>query len=1034
VISLERGAPAPLALEFLYGRGFIVLCSALSFGAATLNDCKLEVPELRGLVDIGGSLARFRRTRTLLHEASATIRLGQLAFGHEPEDELALGLFPEEGRIWLVAEVRHSESSTTQFAAEVVLGPAESGVVQFVATELVAFGDVAGPACTALQRLIAARLSSLDPAVVRTMRSRPSALSWDVGRWIGLCTVAQRGWKLPGRGRVGPIAVSVVDDEVSLRVGAELTERDRRASRIGAATNAADDALEVGDTQSAIEALREASLIHGQDRLRAARLADLLIASGRPAHVTEATSLPLSSIQRASLECRVAAAARDGAAVVQALGRAVESADAAQHLGASVAARIALARQLALRNDSSAVGLVRDAARIASRHPVVRRAELAVPRLLDDAGAVDTTARVRRLAERAAIQSGDHPRVVEFGDAASDTWGEEDWNSEDWEAVRRQQPSRKPPAASTIAASAANAGVRSSSAAARSIGAVQQQAPPSSGPDAGGMATRDVAAVPDDHVDQRRTLLQKARSGGDDGEVASALVALADVTTDGPAAAVLFAEAGSLFFYELEDEASALTALERARELDQDGAGADYAVLSALESLYEDTSDSEGLLRIYDAKLAQAQEPEVRRVFQLTMAGVLLNALNRPERALPLCDEVIREDARSVPGRRTRAKVLEALGRRRDAAVELDRILAMPELDAIERHDVLRDAAKAWMGSEPKIAEERFAEILSSFPADTEALAALKHIRGERGDWAAYVSGLGYELGVLLGHTDPASLAVAKVRIADVPSPLRTTAASIIAEAAEVELRQRGHAASAIEYLLLALRLSPEDPTLWETLAEAARDAGDDAMLADALEALLPHLLDSAAQDATAEEALAARRRVSAPITPASEDPAARLAVLMQQAQDGYAADAVSAVDKWLPDVRDAALRRTLLLKKATWLTRRLGDPAAGLLPLKGALILAPDSVETRCVLLETYAALGRSSGAQDQMREIVTLLATTPLQPSLATEVAMTFARWCASSVPPRDGDISNWLDEGAIAWRGPLEEALLPRSSNAP
>ena len=408
------------------------------------------------------------------------------------------------------------------------------------------------------------------------------------------------------------------------------------------------------------------------------------------------------------------------------------------------------------------------------------------------------------------------------------------------------------------------------------------------------------------------------------------------------------------------------------------------------------------------------------------MAGVLLNALDRPDRALALCDEVVTDDARSVPARRMRAKVLLALARVRDAAQELDTVLLMPELDEIERHDVLRDAAKAWSESDPAVAEERFAEILESFPADTEALATLKRIRGERGDWAAYVAGLGYELGVLLGHDAPSKADVARVRVAEVPPPLRTTAASIIAEAADVELRQRGHTATAIEFLQLALRLSPDDPTLWESLAEAARDAGDDTMLAEALDALLPHLLDGAARDAAEAEAEAARQRAATPSPGAEEDPSSRLLALDKLAAVAPA-EAVASVDQWLPDVRDASLRRALLLKKATWLTRRLGDPAAGLLPLKGALILAPDSIETRCVLLETYAALGRSSGAQDQMREIVALLASAPMAADVVNEVAMTFARWRGSIAPPRDASISHWLDDATSAWRGPLEDALL-------
>lgn len=496
--------------------------------------------------------------------------------------------------------------------------------------------------------------------------------------------------------------------------------------------------------------------------------------------------------------------------------------------------------------------------------------------------------------------------------------------------------------------------------------------------------------------------LAEARASGDPNALVSVLPDVAEITTAPAQRARLLSELGQLLYYEIEAPSQALQYLEEAERLDPDGAGADYALLSALEAIYEDTASAEGLMTVYRRKLAQAAGDEIRNVYRLLMAGVLVDQLGQPDEALTLLAEVLESDPRSIPALRLRAKIWHAQGRHEDAATGMQALINMREVDPFERQELLRELGRIEWHALDRLddAASRFESLLGEIPGDTDCISSLKQIYAKGAAWDRYLDVLRRELGILAGtpskFTDIDE--AGRAAIDTIPGPLRDTYGKILNEAAEVVRSRLSDPARALAMLNQAASFAPADMFIQETRLRTSEAAGDDASFMSAAIQLIPQMLNPETRDALLVKARAAADRLGrrpelslalakagiqakretppadeaapAPRKSARDDVQTRLERLDGLADAGKHTEAIRAIDTWLPAARRPALRRELLLRKGRWLLDRGGDSRGAMLPLKGALILAPDAPETRLELLRASCRLGDVGQANDQLRE----------------------------------------------------------------
>lgn len=492
-----------------------------------------------------------------------------------------------------------------------------------------------------------------------------------------------------------------------------------------------------------------------------------------------------------------------------------------------------------------------------------------------------------------------------------------------------------------------------------------------------------------------RSEIEAARAAGESARLVELLPRAAELESEPRRKASLLGELGQLLYYDLEDSSRAAQYLEEAQRLDPEGAGAEYALLSALEAVYEDTASAEGLLSVYRRKLEQAGSDEIRNVYRLLMAGVLFEQLGRPSESLSQLERVLQTDARSVPALRLRARIWESTGRRADAADALESMTRMPEVDPFERQEILRDLGRLeWhiLGRLDR-ASRRFEELLVEIPGDTDCISSLKQIYARAERWDRFADVLRRELCILAGSSTafPAIEDAAVVAVASISNALHGTFAQILAESADVHLRQLDELTAARRLADAAARFGPTDVIVHELLLEIARQQRDDGAIQRAVIVVAKELLDEAERDELLREGqraairqgresafleecdergVVARTAEKRPAATKPDGVDSRLDRLDAMAASGRHDDAIAAIDAWLPGARRPAVRRSLLLRKGRWLLDRGAEAKSAVLPLKGALILDAGAADTRLELLRASCRLGDVSQATDQLRE----------------------------------------------------------------
>ncbi len=332
--------------------------------------------------------------------------------------------------------------------------------------------------------------------------------------------------------------------------------------------------------------------------------------------------------------------------------------------------------------------------------------------------------------------------------------------------------------------------------------AARKQSSPSSDEEAGAETVRADAPP---SVDER---IRTARNSGDDERLAEVLDEILTAREEDPdgvdltdeRALELRRELAELYYYDLQDGEAARPHLERLRERDPEGLGADPEILRALETLYEQDDDLEGRIAILEQQRALADTDAKKATYCMLLAQLHWDDRDDPEEADRLLEATLERDPDHAGAHRLLADVAADRGEFRRAADHLATALQLggDGLDALERRRQLAELLADRL-DEPEAAADHYAQILEQAPAESRALEGLKACRRRLDDWEGYLETLRRELAVELGHTEP----VAFDDVVDLDPDLvgergRIAASRIIAEAADIhrdrlEAPERAH-------------------------------------------------------------------------------------------------------------------------------------------------------------------------------------------------------------------------------------------------
>jgi len=221
-------------------------------------------------------------------------------------------------------------------------------------------------------------------------------------------------------------------------------------------------------------------------------------------------------------------------------------------------------------------------------------------------------------------------------------------------------------------------------------------------------------------------------------------------------------ELGLHFYYELEDPSQAVGHLCGARRLDPKQAAGDLDLLTALEGIYEDLGDAEGLLDIYRAKQASSTDPGMTAVYAVLMGELLWERLDQGDEARRVLRLVLEAQPDSDPVLELLARIAKESGDTETATELLRTMVARQAPGEYERQDGLRqlgrllherveattDASEAHELSLEAI--EVYQDLLLEITGDSDAMAALKRLYESTGLHHENIALLGRELELLV--------------------------------------------------------------------------------------------------------------------------------------------------------------------------------------------------------------------------------------------------------------------------------------------
>jgi tetratricopeptide (TPR) repeat protein len=294
-------------LTFVQGRGLLSLAGRDFEGLGHVDSLELEIPNLRFPFDLSGGVARFKNRRLRLRELSLAIS------GRELTGFLARAPLADFG----IYDARVSvEGSHLGLCARVLLGGHEAEVtaaatlslrpprgVGLCVHDVRAYGFLPIPVPLVVTALFTAlgaespanRDSVPDLALPPLVRVRSATeVDVDACALAMLAILPMHGWRLPELGKVriraaGGIAKSTriplvfsladVDESEDPLLGEDASPEAYQVREFAARCAPIEDALARGDVASALAQLRVLAPIESDDRVGAARLLQLLLAS-----------------------------------------------------------------------------------------------------------------------------------------------------------------------------------------------------------------------------------------------------------------------------------------------------------------------------------------------------------------------------------------------------------------------------------------------------------------------------------------------------------------------------------------------------------------------------------------------------------------------------------------------------------------------------------------------------------------------------------------------------------------------------------
>lgn len=298
------------------------------------------------------------------------------------------------------------------------------------------------------------------------------------------------------------------------------------------------------------------------------------------------------------------------------------------------------------------------------------------------------------------------------------------------------------------------------------------------------------------------TAIITARESGNPMHLRDALEhALSDESLDQKLRAQFSRELGQLYYYDLEQIAIAEEYLSTAIEMDPEGAGADFNVLTALEGIYDDLGEPEKLLGIYRRKQNYATDHNMRQVYSLLIAELLWERLQRPQEAQDTLEEILAKEPDNAPARTMLAEIAKGIGDI-PRALDLfrDTVQRQPE-SSFALQEGLRDLGELLvqhateLSGEPtqrqtveslrREAIDIYKRLLTEVIGDSISIAALKVLLEQTRRFDELLRLLGTELEVLLGRRDafPDGPDASNFDPSTVPSALTLPVSQILTDA-----------------------------------------------------------------------------------------------------------------------------------------------------------------------------------------------------------------------------------------------------------
>ena len=321
----------------------------------------------------------------------------------------------------------------------------------------------------------------------------------------------------------------------------------------------------------------------------------------------------------------------------------------------------------------------------------------------------------------------------------------------------------------------------------------------------------------------------------------------------------IWQELGELRYYELEETQSARAPLERAIELDPQGAGTQASVLNALESVYEEEGAIEARVALLEQRLLRSDSEDLSDTYRLLIAQIWWDEAQDEAHAIAALSPVFARDPKNESAHRLLAQIAQDRGRWSEAASHYEAVLSERSggLDEVELERDLADLCLHRL-EDPARAQRHYERVLDAAPADARALEGIKQSQAARGDWKGYLGSLARELKVLVAGLGPLDLSSPeRLDIERIPQALRQAASGILSDAAHILEENMGVLATAHQAWGVVVRTWPEDVEALERRIALGRELGKWEEVADDLEAWSDLLIEQAERfDALHESAL----------------------------------------------------------------------------------------------------------------------------------------------------------------------------------